>query len=473
RQAHASLYHGMCTLALTGDPALARPAVEAAASGFEAADDRWGLTHACNVLGGVLLLQQQVADARELYQKSTVIARGLGDNLSLAIALQGVGDAARRQGDLAGAGEALREAIAVLRDEYDAMFMARTLEALASLAVDQGDPREAARFLGAAQSQRESVGAPIIELDRVVHSESVASIRGHLGEKAFAAAIADGRGLSREQVIALVLRKPTRVEPSVPPVAGAMVRPPALRVLALGPLEIHLDGTRLPGDVFRYARPKELLLHLLAHPEGRTRHQIGLLFWPESSVAQVKNSFHVTMHHVRKALGRADWIVLDNGSYRINPSFDVEFDAGSFERQATAVLREVRAGGGSADRLRAVLALYRGDFLQDEGAGDWHLELRGHLARLFIGSLMALGDLLVQAGDHAEAAAVYRQVLAREDLYEEAHRGLIACLARTGDRVGALRHYEQLVALMREELGAEPSDETTELYARLQKAEPI
>jgi predicted ATPase/DNA-binding SARP family transcriptional activator len=472
-EAHASLYHGMCTLALTRDPALARPAVEAAAAGFEAAGDRWGLTHACNALGGVLLLQQEIQGARDLYEKSAAIAHDLGDNLSLAIALQGVGEAARRQGDLAGAGEALREAIAVLRDEYDAMFMARTLEALASLAFDQGDAREAARFLGAAQSRRESVGAPIIELDRAVHRESVAAIRGKLGEEAFAVATAEGRRLSREQVTTLVLRKPVRAEPSTASAAGGTVHPPALRVLALGPLEIHRDGIRLPGDAFRYARPKELLLHLLVHPEGRTRDQIGLVFWPESSVAQVKNSFHVTMHHVRKALGRADWIILDDGRYRINPAFDVEFDAGSFERQATAVLREVRAGAGSADGLRAVLALYRGDFLQDEAAGDWHLELRGRLARLFIDVLVALGDLLVQAGDHAEAAAVYRRVVRREELHEEAHRGVIACLARTGDRVGALRHYEQLVALMREELGAEPSGETTALYARLQKAEPI
>ncbi|HSJ07228.1 MAG TPA: AAA family ATPase, partial [Longimicrobiales bacterium] len=77
RQAHASLYHGMCTLALTQDPALARPAVEAAAAGFEAAGDRWGLTHACNALGGVLLLQQQVPAARELYERSAAIAQDL------------------------------------------------------------------------------------------------------------------------------------------------------------------------------------------------------------------------------------------------------------------------------------------------------------------------------------------------------------------------------------------------------------
>jgi tetratricopeptide (TPR) repeat protein len=172
RHAHASLYCGMCTLAITRDPAVARPAVEGAAAGFEAAGDRWGLTHALNALGGMLLLQQQASDASDAsatYQRSAAIARDLGENLSLAIALQGVGASARRQGDLAGAAAALREAIAVLTHEYDEMFVARTVEALAFVVFEQGNPQEAARLFGAAQAQRERVGAPVIELDRAAH----------------------------------------------------------------------------------------------------------------------------------------------------------------------------------------------------------------------------------------------------------------------------------------------------------------
>ena len=32
-------------------------------------------------------------------------------------------------------------------------------------------------------------------------------------------------------------------------------------------------------------RTRELLVHLLAHPEGRTREQVGLAFWPDASAA--------------------------------------------------------------------------------------------------------------------------------------------------------------------------------------------
>jgi predicted ATPase/DNA-binding SARP family transcriptional activator len=479
RRAHASLYYGMCTLSLTRDPALARPALESAAAGFEAAGDRWGLAHACNALGGVLLLQKQTSEAAELHERSAAIARGLGENVSLSIALHGAGEAARRQGDLDRAAAALREALAVLRHEHDDVFTARALEGLAFLLFDQGNSMEAARLLGAAQSRRESVGAPVIELDRAVQDEMLAAIRASLGQEAFAAAAAAGRALSREQVIARVLEEPSAVAAEAAEAAEAADPPPALRVLALGPLEIHRDGASLPMDAFGYAKPRELLLYLLLHPQGRTRDQIGLVFWPESSAAQVKNSFHVTLHHVRKALGRTDWIVLERGRYRINPAFRVELDVTRFEREAVEAMREVREvrevreGAAGTERLRRVLSLYRGDLLEDEGAGDWHLELRSHLSRLHSDLLMALGNHLLRTGEHGEAAAVYQQVVRRDELHEEAHRQTMICLARTGDRVRAIRHYEELVVLMREELGAEPSDETNDLYARLRAAETV
>jgi DNA-binding SARP family transcriptional activator len=212
----------------------------------------------------------------------------------------------------------------------------------------------------------------------------------------------------------------------------------------------------------------------IAHPLN-ARGRIALLqrdqvFWPDASPAQVKNSFHVTLHHLRKVLGKNEWVVFDSDRYRINPEMAVELDAALFERQLTAVLREVRAGAGSVDRLRPVLDLYRGDFLQDETFGDWHFETRDHLASLYVQGLCALGELLMRAEKWAEAATVYRRVVVKEDLHEEAHRNLMLCLARAGDRGRALRHYESLVVLLREELDAEPEEETAALFERLKQA---
>jgi DNA-binding SARP family transcriptional activator len=61
----------------------------------------------------------------------------------------------------------------------------------------------------------------------------------------------------------------------------------------------------------------------------------------------------------------------------------------------------------------------------------------------------------------------------REDLHEEAHRRLMLCLARTGERGRAVKHYERLVVLLREELDAEPEAETIALVERLRQAAEV
>jgi DNA-binding SARP family transcriptional activator len=204
------------------------------------------------------------------------------------------------------------------------------------------------------------------------------------------------------------------------------------------------------------------------HPEGRTREQIGLVFWPEASAAQLKNSFHVTLHHLRKVLGRADLVVFEDDRYRVNESLGVDFDSVRFRRDLAAAMRSE-----SVQDLRDALALYRGDFLEQLSAGDWHLEHRDEMRRLYLDGIMVLGDRLMDDEQYADAAEVYRQLVAREPLYEEAYRRLMICHGRLGERAEAIRYYERLRSLLRGELETDPERETTRLVERLRRSEAI
>jgi two-component SAPR family response regulator len=124
-------------------------------------------------------------------------------------------------------------------------------------------------------------------------------------------------------------------------------------------------------------------------------------------------------------------------------------------------------------RIRGAVELYRGDFLQDEGAGDWHLETRDHLRRLYSDGLLLLGEHLMRGEHYIEAAEVYRRAIAVEELSEEAHRRLMLCLARSGERTEALRQYERLAEVLRKDLDAEPERETKALFDRLRRAQRV
>jgi DNA-binding SARP family transcriptional activator len=257
---------------------------------------------------------------------------------------------------------------------------------------------------------------------------------------------------------------PSLVEPA------ATVAPPpaeALHVCALGPLEIHVEGHRLAAEAWRSARPRELFLYLLLHPEGRTREQIGLAFWPDASAAQLRNNFHVTLHHVRKALGRTDAVVIERERYRVNPSLGTWCDVPVFERQAKEALRRARAKEDARVPLAEALALYRGHLLEGLTVGDWHLELHDHLCRVAEDCAWALAQAHLSAGDATAAIPVLERLVRFDDLREEAHRALMQAWATTGDRTRAIAHYQDFVARLQRELEAAPEAATVAVYRQI------
>ncbi|HEX7979570.1 MAG TPA: BTAD domain-containing putative transcriptional regulator, partial [Gemmatimonadaceae bacterium] len=476
-ESYALAYIGIATTNSGGN---GREPTERSLTWFESAQDLYGLRLAHVVLASYFLLRGDPTAARRHAESGTRIARAFGLDRELAIALQVHGMVVLTAGDLPHAGTLFRESLAALRRDPSTFWIARALELLGIVTCRLGDPRRGVLFLGAADGCRASIGAVQFEHDRKRLEPMILAAREALGDDGFERAWAEGRARPLADILAEAV-EPLAIVVEVGAGESALDESaaPALDVRALGPLEIRRDGVLLGGDDWRFVRPRELLLYLLAHPAGRTREQIGLVFWPDASAAQVKNSFHVALHHMRKALGRADLIAFDDDRYRVRWELGVHFDARDFAEAVQPAIRQVRSARPGTDvseplgRIWRAVESYRGDFLQDESAGDWHLETRDHLRRLYVDGLLLLGEHLMRAEDYAGAAEVYGRVIAVEELSEEAHRRLMLCLARSGDRTGALRQYERLRGTLLRELEAEPESETTALFNRLRRAEPM
>jgi DNA-binding CsgD family transcriptional regulator len=87
------------------------------------------------------------------------------------------------------------------------------------------------RLWGAADALREAMGTPIPPVYRADYERSVAAARAQLGEKAFAAAWAEGRSMTPEQ--ALTAKEPVTMLAPVP--AAQSSSPPPERVTATYP----------------------------------------------------------------------------------------------------------------------------------------------------------------------------------------------------------------------------------------------
>jgi DNA-binding SARP family transcriptional activator len=283
---------------------------------------------------------------------------------------------------------------------------------------------------------------------------------------------AEGLALPTSDVVALALAEAARhtsehrvVTLETVPVVAAQRK---LRVLALGPLQVFVGDRAIDAAAWGSARPRELLVYLMLHPEGRTKEQVGLAFWPDASATQLRNSFHVTLHRLRKALGGSEWVTLANDRYRIDQSLVAEFDAASFERDVRDGTRALkRKETDAVVLLEGALARYRGDLLDGEPVGDWYMEHRDRLQRLFVDGLMLLGARYESEERHAKAAEAYGRVLARDDLHEDALLALLRAEAAQGNRSQALRLYRRFADKMRAELDAEPSEDTVRFAEQL------
>lgn len=467
---------------LRGDVPAARACAEQMIALAARQPDPWDLALArAHAMVPVLNWQGEWGESGRLLEDALQVFREREYPQGVAYALDAQAFVALQLGDHA---RAAALAVASIRHEptHENRWLAgRSLRILAAVAVEDGAMDRAVTLLSAAEAMYEAIGAASLTGERRAVNELPARLRSEMEPSAFQAAWDAGRRLSFRDALALALEGAAAPPLEGPSMRVAFLEPTTtdtvpLEVRSLGSLAILRDGRVLGDEEWPYAKPRELLLYLLVHPDGRTREQIGLDFWPEGSPAQVKNNFHVTLHHLRKALGGSEWIRFERGRYRVARELGVRFDAERFERDVTAGLRALKTHPDDprgAERLASAVDSYTGPFLDDVEMGDWHVALRDRLARLHAEALLALGEVLGVEGQYPAAALRLQQLLEIDPVDETAARLLMLTLARDDRRSEALRVYDRLCDALRRELEAEPSSEVTRAADAIRRGVPV
>ena len=406
-------------MALQGDTGAVRPVAEASVTLLrETAGTSVDLVVALVGLGQAWLLASDLDAAARVLTEALALSRIVQPRYWITYALYWQGRVAQAKGDLAAARAAADEGVALgLEDGYNApiahlaTFRGRLalaagdsadalgwfavalpplrrmqnhwsgiilVEDLARIAAERDDGERAARLLGAAANLRAEAGVAPIPPEREAIDRLAGSVRTSLGPARFVEAYQAGQALRLTQALDLAT---TMIGEATPEREERPASAPALEVKALGGLEIFVDGATLPTTAWRDPKARELLLYLLCYPPGRTREQIARALWGSTSPAQLKNNYHLTLHHLRRILGRPDWIVYEDGRYRLNPRFRVTFDGLQFEAEILAAQATFARTGESASLARA-LERYRGDFLEGVGVGEWHFEHRERWRKL-------------------------------------------------------------------------------------------
>ena len=499
--------------AALGDRPAARAALDEAIAVARRDGSPWlvGAALTAALLGGgwAAASATDMARAAAIQQEAERLWRAEGNRWGLGVVLACASGLACARRDFRAAAAHARESLVAVLPTRDPYYVARVAGALARAAAFGGDAPRAAWLLGAEAGMRGRVGARVLPTQRRAYEATLAAARDALGTAAFARAWADGEQASVEETIAQVLdvagdaRLVAAPETATMPIAtraapgstsaahvgratGAQPRgqPAALRVRTLGPLVVERGGRLLDSADWGFAKPRELLAYLLCHPEGRTKEQIGLALWPEASASQLRGSFHVAVHHLRRALGDPRWVAFASGRYAFTRAGPCDVDVERFEVIAAEARQRCKAFamadvGHAADRAATrtaaiavcadAIAVYGGDFLQGETMGPWVQPRQDALRRIYLDALLALADLQIDAGMLEDALSTYRRALDEDVLWEAAHRGAMRALARLGHRGEARRQYARLADLLRRELDAAPEPETEVVHDRVRR----
>jgi DNA-binding SARP family transcriptional activator len=233
-------------------------------------------------------------------------------------------------------------------------------------------------------------------------------------------------------------------------------------------LPLHLDllggfGVRTGGRPLGRspsARQQQLIAFLALHARATPiqRQRVAGSLWPDSSGEQALTNLRRELHHLREGWPELDALVAAaSRTLGWRDTGRAVVDVVAFESAAD------RGLGGDRTALSEAASLYKGDLLPDWSA-DW---INADRERLRQRACQVLATLVADLeADRAFNKAIERaqQLLRLDPLDEQAWCALMRCHARRGDRATALHVYQQCAALLKKELGVQPSAATRVTY---------
>jgi DNA-binding SARP family transcriptional activator len=200
-------------------------------------------------------------------------------------------------------------------------------------------------------------------------------------------------------------------------------------------------------------------------------------FWSSCEPTKARSCLGTALSRLRKTLkvDGQDWLVLSaRGEPRISLSAPIWYDIVAFET-AIAPALEMTQGKlepAQLERLIAGLAHYRGDLLLG-WYENWVLSERERLRLLCLRGYRRLMEHYVAVNDVEKALVAGQSALRIEPLQELVQQRVIELYHASGQRAEAIRQYERLAVLLREELGIAPSKPTRALVAQIRGEEAL
>jgi DNA-binding SARP family transcriptional activator len=251
-----------------------------------------------------------------------------------------------------------------------------------------------------------------------------------------------------------------------------MVRPAALNIQLLGPPRVTDQRQGVHRLEEHY--PEQLLCFaLMHHDRDLLRESIAALLWPDQSPERSRRNLRQTLWKLKTLIG--SWsaedlmtLVIDASTIQVRLGSLVWVDLLAFERVWTRYRSAPAAEIDSVaiSHIERAVELCRGELLEG-WYQDWLIAAREQVLQRQLGLLDVLVGYHGLRNQHDRACLYAEQALELDRARELTHQHLIRLHLARGDRIAALRQYDQCEAALDEDLGATPGPDTLELVQNL------
>jgi DNA-binding SARP family transcriptional activator len=227
-------------------------------------------------------------------------------------------------------------------------------------------------------------------------------------------------------------------------------RPHLLEVQAFGNGHVVVNGkelTQWDGILPR------LLFFYIVDRGMVTRNDIFNVFWPNLSVREATNVFHVTKRKVSEILS-TDLTLFSSGYYHVAPNLELRYDVAEF----TGLIHssEVATLDEAARLLTRAILLYQGSFLKTVNL-PWAENRRSGLRQMYSDALTKLASIAQEQAYQREAIGYYIRSLVITPEHPDHMQKIMRLYGELGLYREALESFEEYRLWLEHQHGLAPA----------------
>jgi two-component SAPR family response regulator len=245
-----------------------------------------------------------------------------------------------------------------------------------------------------------------------------------------------------------------------------------LRICSLGKVEVWLEDSLVPRKAWRTSRSLHLLARL-AQAKGRAAHQDILTedFWPGTTPERARRNLYQALTDLRRTLKAAGYeyaeqlVERKHDTVALAAELPVWHDLSAFHE----TLRKAKDAEENEtirveiSLLREATSLVRGELMEDCSL-EWCEPVRRDFERLYCSGLLRLATCCAKADLAPEVEEVVLRLLDKDPYHQVAHRLLVEAYVANKRPELAIKHFEQVEVVLKNDLGIDPQTDLLRAY---------